>query len=110
MQLSNYNEQRSGGSKVVRAFNAGYELIKNEDWDVIVKLDADLILPDNYFEKILEIFQNEQKVGLAGGVIYNKIGDKIIQEGKIDYHIRGAFKSYRKECFLDIGGFKPIWN
>ena len=39
------------GSKVIQAFTTGYEVV-DEDYDVIVKLDADLILPNNYFETI----------------------------------------------------------
>src|SRR5690606_14743580 len=40
------------GSKVVTAFYKGYESIKN-DFNLIGKFDADLILPPNYFEKVL---------------------------------------------------------
>lgn len=109
-KLETQAEQRRGGSKVVNAFNTGFQLVKDEQWDFIVKLDGDLILPPNYFEEISNIFVKFPKVGLTGGIILNKIGDSFIQEGKMDYHIRGAFKSYRRECFFAIGGFKPIWN
>lgn len=110
LKLNTTNEERMGGSKVVRAFNKGYELILDHDFQMIVKLDGDLILPNDYFRKIIEVFNSDNKIGLAGGLIINKIGEKYIQEGKTDYHIRGAFKAYRIECFEDIGGFKPIWN
>jgi len=40
------------GSKVIQAFHKGYETL-DENYDVIVKLDADLILPNTYFETIL---------------------------------------------------------
>ena len=42
------------GSKVIQAFHKGFETLDN-DYDIIVKLDADLILPNNYFERISEI-------------------------------------------------------
>lgn len=110
LKIQNQNEIRSGGVKVVNAFNKGYSIIKDEVYDVIVKLDADLILPANYFERIINIFITDPKVGLAGGLILNKFGNKLIQEGPLDYHVRGAFKAYRRECFEQIGGFKPVWN
>jgi len=110
LKLAYNNEPRSGGSKVVNAFNQGYNLIKYDKYDFIVKLDSDLVLPSNYFEVIINAFINDSKIGLVGGIIMNKVGDKLIQEGSLNYHIRGAFKTYRKKCFEDIGGFKPIWN
>ena len=39
------------GSKVIRAFQTGFETLDN-DFDFIVKADADLIFPKDYFEII----------------------------------------------------------
>lgn len=95
------------GSKVIQAFLAGYETV-NTDYDVIVKLDADLILPPDYFEKILYIFRKDEKAGMAGGFAYiEKNGDWVLESLTDKDHIRGAFKAYRKGCFLQIGGLKP---
>ncbi len=95
------------GSKVIQAFNAGYETI-DEDYDIIVKLDADLILPPDYFETILNEFSENKKTGMAGGFAYiEKNGNWILESLTDKDHIRGAFKAYRKECFLQIGKLKP---
>lgn len=104
------NEQRAGGAKVVQAFNVGFNLVKNEDYDFIVKLDADLILPKNYFEEIIKHFQANPKVGLCGGYCIIQRDGKYIKEDYSENHVRGAFKSYRKKCFTDIGGLKSIWS
>ena len=94
------------GSKVIQAFNRGLEIIDN-NYDFIVKLDADLILPENYFEKISAIFAKNPRVGMAGGRAYIKKENVWILESLTDDdHIRGAFKAYRKECFLQIGKLK----
>ena len=45
------------GSKVIKAFNKGLSQL-DDDYDVIVKLDSDLILPLNYFETILKHFKS----------------------------------------------------
>lgn len=103
------HEQRMGGSKVVRAFDMGYDLVKNEDYDFIVKLDADLTLPENYFEEVMEEFHADPELGLCGGYCVVEKGNGTVREKCADYHIRGAFKTYRKQCFEEIGGFKPIW-
>lgn len=90
------------GSKVIQAFNTGYETI-DEEYDIIVKLDADLILPPDYFESILEVFKNNPKAGMAGGFAYiEKNGEWILESLTDKDHIRGAFKAYRKELFLQM--------
>lgn len=94
------------GSKVIEAFKEGLKYI-TDDFDFIVKLDADLILPNNYFQKIAEAFHSNSKLGMAGGFAYIKNDEKWILENLTDKdHIRGAFKSYRNECFKQIGGLK----
>jgi len=95
------------GSKVIRAFEKGFETLNNP-FDVIIKLDADLILPNNYFERIVDVFKSDAKIGMAGGFAYiEKNGEWILENLTDKDHIRGAFKAYRKECFLQIGGLKP---
>lgn len=95
------------GSKVIQAFHKGFETIDSE-YDIIVKLDADLILPNNYFETILDHFKSDSKIGMVGGFAYiEKNGEWILENLTDKDHIRGAFKAYRKECFLQIGNLKP---
>lgn len=95
------------GSKVIQAFHKGFETL-DEAYDVIVKLDADLILPNNYFETILNIFEKDATIGMAGGFAYiEKNGEWILENLTDKDHIRGAFKAYRKACFQQIGNLKP---
>ncbi|WCM43336.1 glycosyltransferase family 2 protein [Flavobacterium sp. CBA20B-1] len=95
------------GSKVVRAFQKGFETL-DDSFDIIVKLDADLILPHNYFERIIETFRRDPRIGMVGGFAYIEKNNEWVLESLTDKdHIRGAFKAYRKECFLEIGGLKP---
>lgn len=95
------------GSKVIQAFHKGYETL-DENYDVIVKLDADLILPANYFETVLNIFEKDAAIGMAGGFAYiEKNGEWILENLTDKDHIRGAFKAYRKACFQQIGNLKP---
>lgn len=94
------------GSKVIQAFNAGYATI-DEGYEIIVKLDADLILPPDYFETILNEFKKDDKVGMAGGFAYiEKNGQWVIESLTDKDHIRGAFKAYRKELFMQMGGLR----
>jgi glycosyltransferase involved in cell wall biosynthesis len=95
------------GSKVIQAFQKGLETVDN-NYDFIVKADADLIFPPNYFESICKHFQSDEKIGMVGGFAYIQKNNEWVLENLTDKdHIRGAFKAYRKACFKQIGGLKP---
>ncbi|OYX82590.1 MAG: glycosyl transferase family 2 [Flavobacteriales bacterium 32-34-25] len=95
------------GSKVIQAFQKGFESL-DEDYDVIVKLDADLIFPNNYFETITKHFNSDPTIGMVGGFCYiEKNGEWILENLTDKDHIRGALKAYRKKAFEQIGGLKP---
>ncbi|MFA9186585.1 glycosyltransferase family 2 protein [Flavobacterium sp. FBOR7N2.3] len=95
------------GSKVIQAFQKGFESL-DEDYDVIVKLDADLIFPNNYFETITKHFNSDPTIGMVGGFCYiEKNGEWILENLTDKDHIRGALKAYRRETFEQIGGLKP---
>ena len=95
------------GSKVIQAFQKGFETL-DKNYDLIVKIDSDLIFPSNYFETIIKHFQSDSKIGMAGGFCYiEKNGDWVLENLTDKDHIRGALKAYRKECFQQIGGLKP---
>lgn len=94
------------GSKVIQAFQTGFETL-DDNYDFIVKADADLIFPNNYFETIISHFQSDAAIGMAGGFAYiEKNGDWILENLTDKDHIRGAFKAYRKTTFQQIGGLK----
>lgn len=94
------------GAKVVEAFNAGLDKI-TASYHVVVKLDADLILPTHYFEEVLNVFEGEQ-VGIVGGVCYekNKAGEWELNHPMQMDHVRGAFKAYHVSCLNTIGGLR----
>ncbi|GGD32276.1 glycosyltransferase [Flavobacterium orientale] len=95
------------GSKVIQAFQKGLETV-DDNYDFIVKADADLIFPPNYFETISKHFQSDEQIGMVGGFAYIQKNNEWILENLTDKdHIRGAFKAYRKACFEQIGGLKP---
>lgn len=95
------------GSKVIQAFQKGYESV-DDAYDIIVKLDADLILPADYFETVINTFKGDARVGMAGGFAYIEKDGKWVLENLTDKdHIRGAFKAYRKELYLQMEGLRP---
>ncbi|WP_405380523.1 glycosyltransferase [Maribacter sp. LLG6340-A2] len=95
------------GSKVVNAFNQGLAILDGA-YDFIVKLDADLILPKQYFQSVCNHFIKNPNLGICGGFIYeqNGSGEWLLNHPMNKDHIRGALKAYSKPCFLAIGGIK----
>jgi biofilm PGA synthesis N-glycosyltransferase PgaC len=99
--------QRQPGSAVIRAFSVGYECARGEKFRFIVKLDCDLDLPSNYFERLLAKFEEDPRLGIASGVYVEKRNGEWILVKMPRYHAAGASKVMRRECFEDIGGFVP---
>jgi len=99
-----HHSNRAIGTKVVEAFNLGYQTVE-EKYDFIVKMDADLSLPPDYFKTIAGHFVQNPKLGIAGGRLMVEKNDRWFEEYSSDRdHVKGACKSYRSACFRDIGG------
>ena len=98
---------RKAGGGVVDAFNDGYRAATCKDWEFIVKLDGDLTLEPDYFEKCLGNFHADERLGVGGGVICNLVDGVKMIEACPAFHVRGATKIYRRECWDAIGGFWP---
>ena len=92
------------GKKIIKAFKYGL-LNSIKDYDLIGKFDGDLILPSDYFEKLVIEFSNNPNLGLASGVIAINKEKKWIVENMYDKnHVRGGIKLYTKKAFDKIDG------
>jgi glycosyltransferase involved in cell wall biosynthesis len=99
---------RKAGGGVVDAFNEGLRAVQRRDWNFIVKLDGDLEFQPDYFEQCFRRFHEHPSLGVAGGVIcYLEDGQSKRLEKCPDFHVRGATKIYRRDCWEAIGGFWP---
>jgi len=95
------------GSKVVHAFKKGLQTQSMDEFDVICKFDADIILPENYLTAVETAFSTHPDFGLVGGLLYiEKDGNWIYEGNSNKHHVRGPMKAYRKECFVQIGGLR----
>ena len=95
------------GSKVVAAFKKGLETQNIQAFDIICKFDSDIILTENYLQKIAESFQRNPDFGLVGGLLYvEKNGEWVYEGNSNKNHVRGPMKAYRRECFQEMGGLR----
>ena len=98
------------GGKIVNAFLKG---LGAAEWnfDILCKFDADLIFPSNYIETMVNQYSNRPELGMFGGIcVVEKNGSWVKERVTGSHHIRGALKSYRKGCYDDFGGLKPVFG
>lgn len=111
------------GAKVVRTFNKGLEMVDLKDFDIICKFDADIIFPVNYLKKIHDVYEKNPKAGMVSGIVKIKKnvfeknfafnfsdekGQWVFENISSKNHVRGPIKSYRKECFQEMNGLRPV--
>jgi biofilm PGA synthesis N-glycosyltransferase PgaC len=89
-----------------QAFNAALATVDAGEFTHIGKLDADVELPPNYFEHLLERFAAEPELGIVGGTLLERSGGGWQPTKVPSYHVRGAVKLYSAECFAAIGGIE----
>lgn len=91
----------------VHAFNAGYARVKDLPYDIIANLDADVSFDADYFDFLLNKFVDNPRLGVAGTPF---------REGSYQYdfryvsieHVSGQVQLFRRECFEEIGGYRPM--
>jgi len=101
------NIERNFSSKV-NALNQALKKIEGMKYDFIGNLDADVTLDKNYYEDVFRTFQANPKLGVAGGIILDCIGDKVYPQNISLNTVAGAIQVFRKECFEKIGYYTPF--
>lgn len=101
------NSIRRRGAQIARIVNFGISHF-TQDWDFLSKIDSDVELPEDYFESILSEFSDSKDLGIASGSCYVLERGRKIVEKVSDDHTRGALKTYRRQCFEDIGGIAEV--
>lgn len=100
---------RKPGSGVMEAFYDGLAKLDTANWHFLAKLDGDLFFDGEYFQRCIEHFKQDPRLGIGGGMVcLLKDGKLIPESGKgPTFHVRGATKIYRRACWKQIGGLLP---
>jgi glycosyltransferase involved in cell wall biosynthesis len=93
-------------------FNAGFERLKGQAFDIVGNLDADITFGPGYFAFLLGRFEAMPALGVAG----TPFVEDSEQPGRHTYahdtanleHVSGACQLFRRECFEAVGGYVPI--
>jgi glycosyltransferase involved in cell wall biosynthesis len=90
------------GGPIVRAFHTALTELEPMP-DVIVKLDADISLEPDHFEKLLSEFAGDPRLGIAGGTGYEEEADGVWRHRHgTGPAVWGACRAYRRECLQEI--------
>jgi biofilm PGA synthesis N-glycosyltransferase PgaC len=103
---------RVPGTGVMQAFYEGFHQLTAVDWEFLVKLDGDVGLEPDYFQRCFERFRDDPRLGICGGSMYCMQDGEWKRETHPDFHVRGPIKLYRRGCWDAIGGLitAPGWD
>lgn len=111
------------GAKVVTTFNHGLANSDISKFQIICKFDADIIFPENYLQQINDEYEKNPKAGMVSGIVKikrfafekdlafdfkNEMNEWQFENISSKNHVRGPVKSYRKECFYQMNGLRPV--
>jgi glycosyltransferase involved in cell wall biosynthesis len=109
IRIDSHNDHSADFASKVIAINSGYEFLKNSVYNFIGHLDADITFEPSYYEDILKKFEENPKLGIAGGFILEPI------KGKYEYRpyntsrsVAGGIQVFRRECYESIGELIPL--
>jgi len=100
------HRDRSFAAKV-HAFNAGLERVKNVEYEVIGNLDSDVSFDPDYLEFLLNRFQEDTNLGVAGTVFHEEGYSSATDSFEGLNHVAGGCQLFRRRCFEEIGGYIP---
>ncbi len=93
----------------VHAINRGFAQLKQVPTRFIGNLDADVTLEPTYFERLLGKFDEDPRLGLAGGFIHEeKEGEFRSRKSNVESSVAHAVQLFRRECLDELGGYRPF--
>lgn len=100
---------RNFGSQY-KALQAAFEMARTLDFDCVGVQDAD-IAPQraDYYACVLREFAQDNRLGLCGGYIYERAkGVWRSRPANAEDSVAGGVQMFRRQCFEQIGGYKPL--
>ena len=92
----------------IRAWNRGLALADPNRFSYVAKLDGDMVIPPDYYERVLAELERDRSLGIAGGVFSEQrraVWSRVVEPSQ---HVAGGLKVYRRECLESIGGLPEV--
>jgi glycosyltransferase involved in cell wall biosynthesis len=93
----------------VNALRVGRDFLKDREYKFIGILDGDISLESDYYEELFKKFVENERLGIAGGYVYEKQGTQWIPRpfNRV-ISVPGGIQVFRRECYEDVGGLVPL--
>ena len=96
------------GSKAI-AVNEAYSSLGHLPHAYVAILDSDVTLPPTYYEEVFGRFEQDELLGVAGGVLCEILdGKRVMAKTSVDWSVSGAVQTFRRACFEGIEGYRPV--
>jgi poly-beta-1,6-N-acetyl-D-glucosamine synthase len=94
----------------VKAFDAGYQRIREVQHEIIGNVDADITFENDHFEFLVRKFSEDAALGVVGCVFreegYNTIRDSFGGHEPAS----GQCQLFRRQCWEEIGGYQSLYG
>ena len=90
------------GRPIVDAMHRGFAELASDPPDVVVKLDADVSMEPDYFERLMAAFAADETLGMASGSAYELENGVWVRRHITGDAVRGAARAYRWTCLQDV--------
>jgi len=93
----------------VAAVEMALTSLSGVEYEYFANLDADVTIEPSYYERVLQRFESDRSLGIAGGMIRSILPDGVQARGgfKNPEAVGGPIQMFRRKCYEDIGGYKP---
>jgi glycosyltransferase involved in cell wall biosynthesis len=93
----------------VTAINFGSNYLKDVEYSHIGILDSDISLPIDYYERVIQKFRANPRLGIAAGNIFEMHkGHFQPRKNNRNFHPAGAVQLFTRECYQVVGGLQPF--
>lgn len=87
------------------AFTHALAHLGDDPWDVLGKLDGDMVLHPAHYRALLCALDEDPRLGIVGCFFEEARADGTRRVAPMPgYHVNGALKTWRRACWEDIGG------
>ncbi|OHB67112.1 MAG: hypothetical protein A2Y76_15605 [Planctomycetes bacterium RBG_13_60_9] len=102
------DEGRTYFASNVYAIMEGVRLLRDQLFEFLAILDADITLPVDYYEQILARFGADPRLGVASGIYENLVDGELEKVLNDRRSTPKAIQVFRRACFEQIGGYVPL--
>ena len=103
---STAGESPTRARAIVHGFNVGVQELGDLP-EVVVKLDADVSMEPDYFERLVAAFREDEHLGIASGTCFEREQGEWTQRHVTGDHVWGATRAYRMDCVPEMMELEP---